>query len=268
MINENEIIGNLEEYNSRLKSDVIESFKTKGREFGMERFDSWKKKFYKFLEVELPGESEILKKKLILYSVVSLYGMSAKEKFLRNYGNKVIAFIDSLILDISNDDYEEKVVTEKIINKTIDKNTSNNIFIVHGHDGELKEQVARLLDKLNIIPIILHEQPSAGKTIIEKIEKYSETTNFAIILYTPDDLTIDKDKDKVTNYRARQNVILEHGFLMGKIGRSNIMTLVKGEIELPSDISGIVYIDDKNWRFDLAKELIENGFEINVNQIL
>lgn len=131
------------------------------------------------------------------------------------------------------------------------------IFIVHGHDNEVKLEVARFIEKIGLEPIILHEQVNSGMTVIEKIEKYSDV-EFGIVLYTPCDLGYVKGKKKEKKARARQNVVFEHGYLIGKLGRNNVCALVKGDIELPNDISGIVYIQlDSNgsWKIPLAKEL-------------
>jgi CAP12/Pycsar effector protein, TIR domain len=64
---------------------------------------------------------------------------------------------------------------------------SRKVFIVHGHDGEAKLSVARFIEKLDLKPVILHERPDGGKTIIEKFERYSDV-GFAVVLFTPDDL--------------------------------------------------------------------------------
>lgn len=68
-------------------------------------------------------------------------------------------------------------------------------------------------------------------------------------------------------FRARQNVVFEHGFLMGKIGRENVVPLVDGNVELPNDISGIVYVSDKDWQIDIAKEMSDAGYEIDFNKL-
>lgn len=143
---------------------------------------------------------------------------------------------------------------------------SNQIFIVHGHDNNLKTEVARFVEKLGFEAIILHEKASAGKTIIEKIEHYSDVS-FGIVLYTECDIG-GKNKD-VLKSRARQNVVFEHGYLIGKIGRKNVVALVKGDIEKPNDISGVVYIDVlSNWQIDLVKEMKEIGYTIDIDKLL
>lgn len=156
-------------------------------------------------------------------------------------------------------------------NKIPNKNKpARKVFIVHGHDEAAQSKVARFIEKIDYEPIILHEQASEGRTIIEKIEKFSDV-GFAIILYTPDDLGNQKSKADELNLRARQNVIFEHGYLIGKLGRNKVATLIQGDIERPNDISGVVYInfDEANaWYLTLAKEMVLCGYDIDMNKLL
>lgn len=149
------------------------------------------------------------------------------------------------------------------------KAMSNKVFIVHGHDEAAKEAMARTIIEAKLEPIILHEQASSGKTIIEKIEEYSDVA-FAVVLYTECDFGCAKT-DKVENekYRARQNVVFEHGYLIAKLGRKRVCALVKGDVETPGDISGVVYIPMDNaggWKIKLAKEMKEVGINIDMNK--
>jgi predicted nucleotide-binding protein len=90
-----------------------------------------------------------------------------------------------------------------------DVTTTKTVFIVHGHDEEMKQAVARTLSDLDLKPIILHEQPNEGKTVIEKFEKHADT-GFAVVLLSSDDMAFQLGKDATTaKSRARQNVILE-----------------------------------------------------------
>lgn len=140
------------------------------------------------------------------------------------------------------------------------------VFIVHGRDNEAKQEVARFIEKLGLQTIILHEQASAGMTIIEKIERYSNEADFALVLYTPCDIGRGTHETKIPpKQRARQNVVFEHGYLMAKLGRENVCALVKGEIETPNDISGVVYVGfdvHGAWKSEVAKELTACGYEI------
>ncbi|WP_332854541.1 nucleotide-binding protein [Duganella sp. S19_KUP01_CR8] len=140
------------------------------------------------------------------------------------------------------------------------------VFIVHGRDNEAKQEVARFLSALGLEPIILHEQASSGMTIIEKIERYANDADFALILYTPCDHGRGVHETKVAaRSRARQNVVFEHGYLMAKLGRENVCALVKGDIETPNDISGVVYVQLDGfggWKNDVMKELTACGYAI------
>lgn len=148
--------------------------------------------------------------------------------------------------------------------ETLDK---SKVFIVHGHNNEAKLEVAWFIEQIGLEQIILHEQASDGMTIIEKIEKYSNV-GFGIVLYTPCDIGYAKDKETEKMARARQNVVFEHGYLISKLGRNNVCALVKQSVEIPNDISGIVYIQlDSNggWKIPLAKEMKSSGYEVDFN---
>lgn len=154
--------------------------------------------------------------------------------------------------------------------KTENAEPNNKVFIVHGHDENAQNKAARFVEKLGFEAIILHEKASSGRTIIEKIEHYSDV-GFAIVLYTPDDVGNEKSKSDNLNVRARQNVIFEHGFLIGKLGRKNVVALVDGKLELPNDISGVVYIsldEASAWKLQLAKEMKQSGYEIDMNKLI
>ena len=166
------------------------------------------------------------------------------------------------------DNNSNNIVVQSKKKKT--RSDKAKVFIVHGHDTEAKLEIARFIDKLGFEPIILHEQVNDGMTIIEKIEKYSNVS-FGIVLYTPCDVGYAKNKEKEKMARARQNVVFEHGYLIGKLGRNTVCALVKDSVEVPNDISGIVYIPlDSNggWKIPLAKEMKSSGYEIDFNTFL
>ncbi len=143
-----------------------------------------------------------------------------------------------------------------------------SVFIVHGHGDAVKVDVARLLEQLGLKPIILHEQPNAGKTLIEKFEMNAASVSFAVVLLTPDDLG-GAQPDKLMP-RARQNVILEMGFFIGKLGRSKVCPIYSADVELPSDLFGVAYtpLDPRGaWKLDLARELRAAGFDIDLNKL-
>ncbi len=150
------------------------------------------------------------------------------------------------------------------------KQPSKDIFIVHGHDDAAKHEVARFIEKLGLHPIILHEKPDKGRTVIEKVEQHSDV-GFAVVLLTPDDIGHPKDKPTEPKPRARQNVVLELGYFIGILGRARVCALLKGDIEIPTDFAGVLYkpIDAKGaWRFELAREIKAAGIEVDLNNAL
>lgn len=170
------------------------------------------------------------------------------------------------------DEYENlirKSLQLQKINGSMVYNNNDRIFIVHGHDNGAKEAVARFFENQGLHPIILHEQVDESQTIIEKIENNIDV-GYAIILYTPCDLGKENRIDAEYKPRARQNVLFEHGYLIGKLGRKKVCALIKGDIETPSDISGMIYktMDDKGyWKIEIAKEMKAMGYNIDMNKI-
>lgn len=141
---------------------------------------------------------------------------------------------------------------------------------MHGHDEAAREAVARVLSQLDLKPIILNEKADAGLTIIEKFEKHANVA-FAVVLLTPDDIGCAKKEPDQQKPRARQNVILEFGYFLGKLGRGKVCALYKEGVELPSDLYGILHVSmDANsaWKFRLAKELTQAGIKVDINALL
>jgi predicted nucleotide-binding protein len=148
--------------------------------------------------------------------------------------------------------------------------SSPTIFVVHGRDEAAKEAVARFLHKLKLKPIILHEEPNRGHTIIEKFEA-NAAVEFAVVLLTPDDEGNPKGLAEERRPRARQNVILELGYFIGRIGRPNVCALYKSGVELPSDFDGVAYVamdDSHGWKLLLARELKTAGIVLDLNDAM
>ncbi|EOZ4878939.1 TIR domain-containing protein [Pseudomonas aeruginosa] len=141
------------------------------------------------------------------------------------------------------------------------------VFIVHGRDDLARVEVSRFIESLGLEAIILHEQANAGMTIIEKIERYTNDADFALVLYTPCDQGRGYHEGNARpKDRARQNVVFEHGYLMAKLGRENVCALVKGDIETPNDISGVAYVlHDQHgaWKLKVVTELRACGYSIS-----
>lgn len=144
------------------------------------------------------------------------------------------------------------------------------VFVVHGHDEEAKQSVARCLERLELEAIILHEKPSRGQTIIEKFEDYADV-GFAVVLLTPDDVGAAKDDKGNLRPRARQNVVFELGFFVGSLGRQRVCALLKGDVEIPSDFAGVLWMpmDPQGaWCFKLVQEMRAAGLDVDPNKLL
>jgi predicted nucleotide-binding protein len=147
---------------------------------------------------------------------------------------------------------------------------SNKIFVVHGSDNEMKLDVVQTLQKLNLDPIILHEKPNGEWTLIEKIAEYMHVS-FAVVLLSPDDLVYSRDKSPdEAKYKAKQNVVFELGYFLGRLGRQNMVAIYRKEkdFEIPSDYSGILWIEyQSGWVFKLIRDLKACNFNVDANKL-
>ena len=165
----------------------------------------------------------------------------------------------------------KKIKQETDLNKSIAPKPSK-VFIVHGHDDPLINEVKAFLLSQSIEPIVLREQHDASLTIIEKLEQYTSdpAIGFGIVMYTPDDEG-KGIKEPEYRLRARQNVVFEHGLLIGLYTRSRVTCLVKKEgfLEMPGDVNGVVYTDHayNDWRLSVAHMLNKSGYDIDYSKI-
>ena len=172
---------------------------------------------------------------------------------------------DQLVLFNDPSDTSQPTFSNEDISNTLQPTFSDEVFIVHGHDEAAKHAVARFVEKLGLNAIILDEQVSKGQTIIEKLEQKASNAGFAIVLLTPDDMGAPKDKLDELKPRARQNVVLELGYFLRGLGRERVCVLHKEEVELPSDIHGIVYVPMDGydgWQNKLRQEIEHAGLPV------
>ena len=152
--------------------------------------------------------------------------------------------------------------------KSQDIAVNNRVFIVYGRDLDSRNDLVRMLQSWNVEALAIDSLPVQGRTVIEQLEHYIPQTNFGIILATPDDIGYLAGCESEAKYRARQNVVLELGMLLSKLGRSRIAIVLKkcDSFERPSDIEGILYLQfDKNITeigTRLKRELNANGYTI------
>jgi predicted nucleotide-binding protein len=147
----------------------------------------------------------------------------------------------------------------------------SKVFVVHGHDEGALQAVARFLETIDLTAIVLREQPDQGRTIIEKFEACARRVGFAVVLLTPDDLG-GAASSPGQSARARQNVIFELGYFVGSLGRGRACLLRKGNIEIPSDLVGVIYSDfdhpAEGWKVKLARELKAAEFVFDSAKVL
>jgi predicted nucleotide-binding protein len=179
---------------------------------------------------------------------------------LKNEGAKRDALV------IRKSDGPQKLVD--LIRRTL----PHRVFVAHGHDKPLRDDVVLTLTNLGLRPTVLGDTPGEGDTFAEAIEKHSNVS-FAVILLTPDDWGEAKVK-KPRRPRARQNVILEWGYFVGRIGRQNVTALLKSDgttdLELPSNYNGLRYIvvdEDGKWRKTLARELSNASIPVDPDKL-
>lgn len=165
--------------------------------------------------------------------------------------------------------YLEDIIEKEnaCLNNERDNNEIGNkkVFIVHGHDEILKQAVARIVEKQGIEAIILSEKANQGRTIIEKIEEYSDV-GAAICLFTNDDEGKEQS-EKDLKPRARQNVVFEAGYFIGYLGRNKVVIISDEDNELPGDLGGVVYTGKEEWKGKLAVELENMGFIIDYKKL-
>lgn len=145
------------------------------------------------------------------------------------------------------------------------------VFLVHGHDERYLHEVENFLHKLGLHVIVLRDQASKGRTVMEKFEDHASEVGFAVILLTPDDVGRAKSEaPELLRPRARQNAIYEMGYLHAELGRHGVCALHSGNVEIPSDLNGVLYVslDGGSWKFELARELKAAGLPVDMNHAL
>lgn len=219
-------------------------------------------------------ERQVLGLTLVLLDRLSSdsnYAMNFSHTYFYS-GNKVVAGIHTLTSQLIIPfvrDYKAFVMRQRKTGISATTTKSKQVFIVHGHDGEAKESVARFLSAIGFQPIILHEQPNKGRTIIEKVEAFREV-GFAVVLLTPDDEGKAKSAGSLEP-RARQNVLFELGYFIGSLGRERVCALLRDEVAIPSDFDGVVWTkmdSGYGWKQALGKELEASGYEIDWNLVM
>lgn len=196
--------------------------------------------------VELAAELKGVFPSMIIIGLSHYFDERVGKAISKNFA----AFIQKRDLFMSEEKPSLKLL--ELIQSCLRKRKQNKprVFIVHGHDDVAKYSLKNYIQNTLQLgePTVLHEKPSSGRSLIEKFEGEAEEVDLVFVLLTPDDKACDVSSSDLEKLRARQNVIFEMGYFLGKLQRTTgrVILLNKGGIELPSDISGIVYIDISN----------------------
>jgi predicted nucleotide-binding protein len=240
---------------------------------------TWRQSVDAVMANSLPATSTTLQEfRNISYHIGVYFGAPEEDLSNRQYFasqvRRAAALIDSAIYELellSEADISpvESGTTTTIVSGPVGVDKAS-IFVVHGHDGARKYEVTRLLERTTSLDVvILHEQPNKGATVIEKLERHAGSAAFAVVLLTGDDVGKAKSSSDLRP-RGRQNVILEAGLFFGLVGRSHVAVLYDADVELPSDLAGLIYLpldEGGAWRLELLKEMEAVGIEVDRGRI-
>ncbi len=199
----------------------------------------------------------------LFFSNLESLGKGASDR--RRGRQQMIALLNQAKLDLER---KARIITAAGFVPQTAKELSRKVFVVHGHDEGTREAVARFLEQLELSPIILHEQANRGRTVIEKVEAHGDV-GFAVVLLTLDDEGC--KKGGTPQPRARQNVLLELGYFVGRLGRNHVCALMRGELEIPSDFTGVIYetFDSSGaWKLALGREFKAAGLDVDLNKAM
>lgn len=193
---------------------------------------------------------------------------------IKIYKEDIARYINQMQADIERVDLMKCEVPEPKVSSTAamskaDVAKKKRVFVVHGHDTNVRNEVELFVRSIEYEPIILCKRADMGDTIIEKIEREAKDVCYAIVIYTSCDLGKDKN-DADLKPRARQNVVFEHGFMCAHLGRSHVCALLEEGVEQPGDLKGVVYkpLDAAGaWKYQIADEMKAVGLEVDKNKI-
>jgi len=232
-------------------------------------FDQWKAKTLADVTNLFPeGDyAELLRRIWAARHVSGQFGARPEvlQQDFENQRDDSVGLLEGAMHEIT--EFWEPDVGPHAVGVNKDARLSRRVFVVHGHDNEMRSEIVRFLEQLDLIPVVLSEEPNQGRTIIEKFEQEANV-GYAIVLYSPDDGCADSNL-----MRPRQNVVLEQGYFIGTLGRSRVTTLVRhrDSLELPSDVLGVVYVSfdqEGAWKLKLARELLTAEFDIDLNRLI
>ena len=249
------------------KVEVLDKQVTDARNGHPENFEGWRAATEVALRTVMGDDSPLLGEfRRVRYAPQVWTSKTDTRGYMVAGVKKVIAILEAAKRELTLRAELEEVVEGESEAERANAAENGRVFIVHGHNDAKKHELFRMLhDTTGTKPIILHEQPSGGRGILEKLETYASSAGFAVALLTADDLGRAKASDDEKS-RARQNVIFEAGYFAGRLGRARVVLLHESGVELPSDLDGIVYVtlDPAGaWKMKLAHEMATQGVSVD-----
>jgi len=192
----------------------------------------------------------------------------------QGYGNRHVGDLDFLgDRSIGSEELARRIVRHCTSLLLHSNSYSERVFIVHGHDTALRNELVLVLERLHLKPIVLSTQPDGGRTVLGKLSDELVDVGYAFVLLTPDDVARSSTSRKLLP-RVRQNVIFEHGWLIGLLGTKRVCAIVKDAVEVPSDLAGVVYKHVPKGKgveaiaVDIVRELRNAGYCVDANDLV
>lgn len=254
------------------KVEVLDKQITDAKNGHPDNFDEWRTATEVALRMVMGEDSPLVAQFRKVSYTPSVWYSGMDTSGYRPAGvKKVVAILEGAKRELAlRDELALVVQTGESAEEKATAAEQGRVFIVHGHDAAAKHELFRVLHAVTgTEPIILHEQPSGGRSILEKLEAYAASAGFAVALLTADDFGRAKDVEQETP-RARQNVVLEAGYFAGRLGRARVVLLHEAGVELPSDLDGIVYValDPAGaWKMKVVHEMANEGIAVDWSKL-
>ena len=237
--------------------------------------ESWSQKissFYEGISCKINALESIIKRlefipeKIIISETQQRYETGKSDTVLAAYG---LDDKDKKTMTEQPEFISEKVIASETQEKYKPENRGT-VFVVHGEDDEGKNAVATYIEKLGLKVVVLHEQRSAGKTIIEILDRNAAISDYAVVILTSDDSGVSKKNTEDTTLQTRLNVMLELGYFCGALGKKRVSVLTKAGVYFPGDFLGVestLFDPGGNWQLSLARDMKSAGLSFDANRI-
>ena len=240
------MIKKVEDIYSRIEQMIHEAEDLSQNYVNYDQYSKWKKETLKILSSIFSANNKLYK------------NFDLEPKFIGAFPLGYDTSVNSSCIINSTDDYKEKILQKiKILEDClteINDTFTIHVFIVHGHNEELKTDVQKFLQRKGYETYILAQQANKGQELLEKFMNTAKNIVACVSLFTADDVGRAKE-EKDLKLRARQNVVFETGYFKAKLPKENIILICEENVERPSDIGSVVYIQKENWKKELNREL-------------